>query len=439
MVPAHGMSDSIDSTESGHVASYYAASANAFPKCPELTEAVDCDVCVIGGGITGSSAALELAGRGFSTVLLEANRIGWGASGRSGGQAIFGFGCDQTKLERIVGRDQARQLWDLSLESLALMRDRIGEHGIECGYRAGQMHAAIKARQRNELIEWQRLLQDDYGYESLRLIERDELRELMATERYIAGLFDSNSGHLHPLNYTLGLNQAAQRAGARVYEGSPVLAVEEGDRITTVRTPGGRVRCRYLAVCCNAYLGNLVKPLRSKIMPVGTYIVATETLGNDLASSLIRNDMAVADINFVLDYFRLSEDTRMLFGGRVSYSKIPPPTLSRSIRARMIKVYPQLAEAKIDYYWGGYVAITVNRAPHFGRVGKNIFFAQGFSGHGIALTGLAGSLIGEAVAGTAERFDLFSRIPHMPFPGGPALRTPALVLAMAYFRLRDLL
>jgi len=433
------MRDSIDSGDSGHVASWYATSAIPFDDRPALAGSVECDVCVIGGGITGSSAALELAGRGYSTVLLEARKIGWGASGRSGGQAIFGFGCDQAKLQRITGRDDARRLWDMSLESLDLMRQRIRDHDIPCGYRAGQMHAAIKPRQRTELIEWQQFLEQDYGYSSLRLMERDELRGLMATDRYLAGLYDSNSGHLHPLNYTLGLNLAAQRAGARVFEDSPVLSVDEhGDRVV-LRTPGGEVRCRYVAVCCNAYLGNLVRPLRSKIMPVGTYIVATERLGEDLAASLIRNDMAVADINFVLDYFRLSEDSRLLFGGRVSYSKIPPPSLSRSIRTRMIKVYPQLGDVGIEYSWGGYVAITVNRAPHFGRTGRNIFFAQGFSGHGIALTGLAGKLIAEALSGTADRFDVFSRVPHMPFPGGPALRTPALVLAMAYFRLRDLL
>lgn len=433
------MRDTIDSGDDGHVASWYAASATPFDRRPALAGAVEADVCVIGGGITGSSAALELAGRGFSTVMLEARRVGWGASGRSGGQAIFGFGCDQAKLRRIVGEDDARRLWDMSLEALDLTRQRIRDHQIQCGYRAGQMHAAIKPRQRDELLEWQAMLENDYGYGSLRLMERSELAEVMATDRYIAGLFDGNSGHLHPLNYTLGLNLAAQKAGTRVFEDSPVDSIEEnGDRVI-VRTPEGEIQCRYVAVCCNAYLGDLVRPLRSKIMPVGTYIVATERLGEDLAGSLIRNDMAVADINFVLDYFRLSEDTRLLFGGRVSYSRIPPPSLSRSIRARMVKVYPQLAGVRIEYSWGGYVAITANRAPHFGRLRNNIFFAQGFSGHGIALTGLAGKLLGEAVAGTAERFDVFSRIPHMPFPGGPAFRTPALVLAMAYFRLRDLL
>jgi gamma-glutamylputrescine oxidase len=433
------MKDTIDSGDSGHVASWYATTTIPFEDRPALAGTADCDVCVIGGGITGSSAALHLAQRGFSTVLVEAKRIGWGASGRSGGQAIFGFGCDQSKLRKIVGREDSRRLWDMSLESLELMRQLILDHGIDCAYRAGQMHAAIKLRQRDELLEWQELLEKEYGYGSLRLVERPELAGMMATDRYLAGLYDSNSGHLHPLNYTLGLNLAAQRAGAQVFEVSPVVSIDEAEGRVTVRTPAGEVRCRYVAVCCNAYLGNLVRPLRSRIMPVGTYIVATERLGQELAGSLIRNDMAVADINFVLDYFRLSGDTRLLFGGRVSYSKIPPPNLSRSIRARMVKVYPQLSDARIEYSWGGFVAITVNRAPHFGRTGRNVFFAQGFSGHGIALTGLAGKLIAEAVAGSAERFDVFSRIPHMPFPGGPTLRTPALVLAMAYFRLRDLL
>jgi gamma-glutamylputrescine oxidase len=269
-------------------------------------------------------------------------------------------------------------------------------------------------------------------------MDRGELEGLLATDRYIGGLYDAASGHLHPLNYTLGLNRAAVAAGARVFEGSPVEAVEPGDRIT-VRTPAGVVRCRYLLLCGNAYLGGLSRPLRGRVMPVGTYIVATEPLGETLAESLIANGMAVADINFVLDYYRLSADTRLLFGGRVSYSTVPPPSLTHSIRARMLKVYPQLGDVRIEYAWGGNVAITMNRAPHFGRLSDNVFFAQGFSGHGIVMTGFAGQLLAEAVAGTAERLDVFARIPHRPFPGGPMFRTPALVLAMAWYRLRDLL
>jgi gamma-glutamylputrescine oxidase len=421
-----------------HAESYYAASARPAPEHPRLEGELDCDACVIGAGITGSSAALELAGRGYDTVVLEGARVGWGASGRSGGQAIFGYACEQPKLEALVGRDDARRLWDLSLEAMALLKERIERYAIDCDYRPGQLHAAIKPRQLDELRAWQRQLEDDYGYGSLRLIERQELAGLMDTERYLGGLYDAASGHLHPLDYTLGLNAAAVAAGARVFEGSPALSYERGPAIR-VRTERGEVRCRHLLLCGNAYLGGLSRRLRQKIMPVGTYIVATEPLGESLARSLIRNGMAVADINFVLDYFRLSADTRLLFGGRVSYSTVPPPSLPRSIRARMVKVYPQLKDARIDYAWGGNVAITMNRAPHFGRLEDGVYFAQGFSGHGIVMTGFAGKLLAEAVAGTAERLDLFARIPHHRFPGGELLRTPALVLAMAWYRLRDLL
>ncbi len=424
--------------QDSHPDSYYAASANPAPEHPRLEGDVECDACVIGAGITGSSAALELAERGYETVVLESQRVGWGASGRSGGQAIFGYSCDQSKLESLVGKPHARRLWDLSVEAMALTKARIERHAIDCDYRPGQLHAAIKPRQVEELHGWQRQLEDDYGYDSLRMIDRDELAGLMDTRRYLGGLYDSASGHLHPLNYTLGLNAAAVAAGARVFENSPAVALERGQGIR-VRTDRGAVRCRQVLLCGNAYLGALSRRLRQMIMPVGTYIVATEPLGEELGRSLIRNGMAVADINFVLDYFRLSADWRMLFGGRVSYSTVPPPSLPRSLRARMLKVYPQLRDARIDYAWGGNVAITMNRAPHFGRLEEDVYFAQGFSGHGIVLTAFAGKLLAEAVAGTAERLDMFARIPHHRFPGGETLRMPALVLAMAWYRLRDLL
>jgi len=425
--------------ETGDEGSYYSASVPARPELPSLLEDVECDVCVIGAGISGSSAALELAGRGFDTVVLEAQRVGWGASGRSGGQAIFGYACEQHKLERLVGKSDARRLWDMSVEAMALLHHRLDAFHIDCDHAPGHMHVAIKPRQHADLLGWQRQLEDDYEYRSLKMMGRDELAGLMETDRYLSGLYDAASGHLHPLKYTLGLNAAARAAGARVFEHSPAVAIEQDTRITVEIVGGARVRCRHLLICANAYLGNLVKPLRSKIMPVGTYIVATEPLGEDRARRLIANNMAVADINFVLDYFRLSADYRLLFGGRVSYSTIPPPSLSHSIRSRMLKVYPQLEDVAIEYAWGGNVAITVNRAPHFGRLDRDIYFAQGFSGHGIVMTGFAGTLLAEAVAGTAERLDMFARIPHKPFPGGPLLRTPALVLAMAWFRLRDLL
>jgi len=426
-------------TAACHVDSYYAASAHSAPEHPPVSGETDCDACVIGAGLTGTSAALELAGRGYDTVVLEAHRVGWGASGRSGGQTIFGYGCEQAKIRKMVGKEDDRRLWDMSVEAMLLLKEWIAKHRIDCDYKPGQMHAAIKPRQHKALLEWKRELEDEYGYDSLRMIDRDELASLMATGRYISGLLDEASGHLHPLNYTLGLNAAAREAGARVHENTPALALEQIGEHILVKTPEGQVRCRFVLLCGNAYLGDLSHRIRTKIMPVGTYVVATECLDEELATSLIRNDMAVADVNFVLDYFRLSADRRMLFGGRVSYSTIPPPSLAHSIRARMAKVFPQLKDARIEYAWGGNVAITMNRAPHFGRLSGNIFYAQGFSGHGMVLTGFAGKLLAEAVAGSTERLDVFSRIPHRPFPGGRVLRTPALVLAMAYYRIRDLL
>ncbi|HQR48801.1 MAG TPA: FAD-binding oxidoreductase, partial [Steroidobacteraceae bacterium] len=286
---------------------------------------------------------------------------------------------------------------------------------------------------------WREELERDYGYTSLRWLDRDETRALIASDRYIGGLLDSRSGHLHPLNYTLGLARAAEAAGARLFEGSQVTRLDHGP-IATVATQHGLVRARHVALCCNAYIDDEVSSrLRARIMPVGTYIVATEPLGEARIRALMRENVAVTDINWVLDYFRPSADHRLLFGGRVSYSGLDPLNTARATRARMVKVFPQLADARIEYSWGGYVDITMSRAPDFGRLAPNVYYLQGFSGHGIALTGMAGRLVAEAIAGQAERFDLFTKLEHRDFPGGRAFRTPALVLAMLWFRLKDLL
>jgi len=421
-----------------YVESYYTATRNPAPSHAPLAGDVDCDVCVVGGGIAGCSAALHLAERGYRVVLLEAARIGWGASGRSGAQALFGLAAGEEKVEALVGRDDARRIWDLTIEGLALMRELIARHAIDCDYVPGQMHVAVKPRQVEELRRWVELIHARYDYRSLRFVPRDELRSMVASERYLAGTYDSNSAHLHPLNYTLGLAAAASRAGVAIHEGSRALGYEPGP-VVTVRTAGGRVRCRHLALCGNAWLGDTAPEIARHIMPVGTYIVATEPLGAERARALIPNDAAITDINWILDYFRRSRDHRLLFGGRVSYSGLDPFNTRHATRQRMLHVFPQLADTRIDYSWGGYVDITLNRAPDFGRIVPNVYYLQGFSGHGIVLTGIAGKLLAEAVAGTAERFDVFTRIRHREFPGGALLRRPALVLAMAWYRLRDLL
>jgi gamma-glutamylputrescine oxidase len=421
-----------------HVRSYYAASANPAPLRDGLEGETTADVCVVGGGIAGCSTALHLAERGFKVVLLEGKRIAWGASGRSGGQAIFGFAAGQDKLVAQVGFDAARRMFDVSVEALDLLKDRVARHAIDCDLHWGQMHVAIKPRHETELKAWQEELSADYGYDSLRWLGRDEVRSLLATERYTGGLFDSRSGHLHPLNYTLGLAAAAEAAGVRIFEGSQVTRIEHGDTVI-VHTARGRVRAKHVALCCNAYIDELSPKLRSRIMPVGTYIVATEVLGRERIEALMRENIGVTDVNWVLDYFRRSADHRLLFGGRVSYSGLDPLGTERATRTRMLKVFPQLADVKIEYAWGGYVDITMSRAPDFGRLAPNVYYLQGFSGHGIALTGMAGRLVAKAIAGQAERFDLFAKLEHRDFPGGPLLRTPALVLAMLWFRMKDLL
>lgn len=423
----------------GHIDSWYAASTPPQPPRPALQGDVDTDICVIGGGIAGCSTALHLAERGYRVVLLEAHRVGWGASGRSGAQAIPGIACGQHKLQALVGDADARRIWDVSVEGLRLQRELIARHGIDCDLRTGQMHVAIKPRQERELREEVATLHGEYGYDSVRMVEREELRSILASDRYIAGTYDSAGGHLHPLKYTQGLAAAAERAGVRIFEDSRALAYARVAGTLEVTTATGRVRCRSLALCGNAWLGPFAPALSRKIMGVGTYIVATQPLGAERAAALIRNDAAVTDINWVIDYFRRSADHRLLFGGRVSYSGLDPLGTRRATRARMLAVFPQLADADIEHAWGGYVDITMNRAPHFGRLEPDVYFLQGFSGHGIALTGVAGKLLAEAIGGTAERFDLFARIPHRDFPGGAALRRPALVLAMLWYRMRDLL
>ena len=421
-----------------HIDSWYAATANPAPDRPALIGALEADVCVVGGGLAGCSTALELAERGYDVVLLEGQRIGWGASGRSGGQALVGFACSQDRLVAEVGREAARRMFDVTVEAQDLIRHRVAKHDIHCDLHWGHLLTAIKPRHVAELRGWQEELERDYGYGGTRWLDREELGQVLATDRYVGGLRDDRGGHLHPLNYTLGLAAAAEAAGVRMFEQSQVVGFDSGASVRLRTAAGASVRARHVALCCNAFIdARLSRHLRDRIMPVGTYIVATERLGRARIESLLRENVAVSDVNFVLDYFRRSEDHRLLFGGRVSYSGRDALDTARATRARMLAVFPGLRDAKIDFAWGGHVDITMSRAPDFGRLAPNVYYLQGFSGHGVALSGMAGRMVAEAIAGQAERFDLFSRLQHRNFPGGPALRMPALVLAMLWFRLRD--
>ncbi len=432
-------------TVEAHPKSWYAATANPAPDRPALTGDTSCDVVVIGGGFTGLSTALTLAERGFDVVLLEARRVGWGASGRNGGQIVTAYNKSMGEIAALVGADDAKRIWEMGEESKSILRDRVDRHSIACDLKWGYLFAGVRRRHLDDftdtVAEWAR-----YGYHQARMVTLEEIDSLVAAPRYVGGLLDQGGGQIHPLNYALGLAAAAESAGARIFEGSPVTALEHGDAASgavVARTPAGSIRARFAALAGNAYLPALSaavgKTVRPAIMPVSTYIIATEPLSTDLADRVLPTGLAVADVNFVLNYYRLSPDRRMLFGGGVSYSTLERPGLARMLARRMAHYLPDLAGIKVDYVWGGNVAITINRLPHFGRAGPNVFFAQGFSGHGVALTGLAGTLLAEAIAGTAERFDVFARIPHRPFPGGRLLRMPALVLAMLWYRLRDVL
>jgi gamma-glutamylputrescine oxidase len=417
--------------------SYYAASDPRLARAPLLGD-IKVDVAVLGGGIAGCSTALHLAKRGYRVAVLEARFVGYGASGRSGGQTIFGLAAGQQKLAAEVGRDDAHRLFDLSIEALELTQSLIREYAIDCDYHSNHVHVAVKPRHVEELQQWNRELHEEYGYDSVRMLNRDELQAHVRTPRYLAGLIDTRSGHLQPLKFTQGVARAAEAAGAVIYEDTQVLGYQNGPEVQ-VQTSHGTIRCAHLVLCGNAYIGAVAPSLARRILGVGTYIIATEPLGEARARNLLPSNAAVADINWILDYFRCSQDSRLLFGGRVSYSSVQPPRLAESMRRRMVRVFPSLADVKIAYAWGGYLDITMSRAPNFGRLAPNVFYLQGFSGHGVTLTGLAGKLVAEAVAGTAERFDVFARIPHRDFPGGRLFRRPSLVLAMLYYRLRDLL
>jgi gamma-glutamylputrescine oxidase len=426
--------------------SYYAATApRGIAHAPLGAGEATCDVAIVGGGLAGLSAALELRRRGHDVVLLEAERIGHGASGRNGGQAIHGLACEITTIEDQLGREAARQVFGMTLEALDQMRERIRAHAIDCDWRDGFLAVAAGARKARALHDEVELLAARYGH-ALRWIERAELPHWIASPRYAAAAHDARSGHLHPLKYTLGLARAAAALGVRLHEGSVATQLRRtADGVLLHTAAGAVLRARHALLAGNVYLDALapgIAPeLGARIMPVGTYIVCSEPLGAARAAALIPCGAAVCDNNFVLDYFRTTADHRLLYGGRVSYSTATPPNLAASMARRMARTFPQLRGMRAEYAWGGFVDISMNRAPDFGRLPSNdrVYYLQGFSGHGLALSGLAGTLVAEAIDGDASRFDVFARLRHRPFPGGAALRTPALVLGMAYYRLRDLL
>ncbi len=416
--------------------SYYHATATRLEPFSPLLEDRGCDVCIVGAGYTGLSAALYLADNGFDVVVLEAHRVGWGASGRNGGQLGTGQRLDQVELERDFGKKTAHQLWELAREAKTLVRDLIVHHQMDCDYRPGILHADHRQRFVEDSKSYAELLQRDYGYGQIRFLDRDELRELVDTEAYHGGTLDTGAGHLHPLNFALGLARAATEAGARIHEGSRVTGIDTSGKVR-VHCGDVSVTAQHVLLACNGYLGELDGAVARRVMPINNYIIATEPLPADLAHALIRKNLAVADSKHVVNYFRLSRDNRLLFGGGESYGYRFPGDIKAFVRPHMLAVFPQLKDVRIEYGWGGTLGITMNRMPHLERREHNVLSASGFSGHGLGMATLCGRLAGEAICGTQSRFDVMASVPTMEFPGGPRFRRPLLALAMLYYSLRD--
>jgi gamma-glutamylputrescine oxidase len=416
--------------------SYYAATANPHGTWPRLTDSIRADVCVVGGGYTGLSAALNLAERGFKVALIEANRIGWGASGRNGGQINTGLRKSPQELIAKFGKQRGKALFDLAEEARAIIWERVEKHGIQCDLRTGNMLLASKPGDLPWMEEEIACFEREMNYTRAKLLDRNAIRSEIASDLYFGGIKDTGGGHLHPLNYALGLAKAAQEAGVQMFEHTGATKIDDNGSKVTVTTDAGRIEADYAVLGCNAYLGGLEPRIAGKIMPIANFVITTEPLPEAQATALIPSGSCACDTKFVVSYYRVTADNRLLFGGGERYNTQEPADIPGFVQPYMLKVFPQLADRRIEYGWGGMLAITALRLPHLGRIGR-VYYAHGYSGMGVAITGIAGKLIAEAMAGTAERFDVFSKIEHQTFPGGTLLRHPLLVLAMLWYVLRD--
>ncbi len=417
--------------------SSYAAATPPLAAFPRLEGALKADVCVIGGGFTGLSAALHLAERGYRVALLEAQRVGFGASGRNGGQVAREMRVDQTTLETMLGDAHARALWELAGEANRLVRTLAASDLVDTPFHPGVVHAAHKRRYVRHYADYVEKLRTRYGYEQMRALDLEGVRDLVRSDAYYGGALDLEAGHLDPLRFALGLARAADAAGARIFEASRVLAIEE-TRPARVKTADGEVVADHVVLACNGYLGDLNAQVAARVMPINNFIVATAPLEPAQRERLIKRNYAVADSKFVVNYFRFSDDGRLLFGGTESYGYRFPRDIAKNVRRPLGRIFPEMRDVQIDYAWGGTLAITMNRLPHYARLGSgSLLSMSGFSGSGVALGALSGRIAAETIAGQAERFDLIERIPTPPFPGGRMFRAPLLVLAMLWFTLRD--
>jgi gamma-glutamylputrescine oxidase len=422
-------------TRGAYPPSWYAATVEEMPPFASLQGQIKADVCVVGAGYTGLSAALHLAKTGRRVVLLDAQRVGFGASGRNGGQLGSGQRIDQTALEGMVGNDRARALWDMGEDAKALVKDLIHTHGIDCHLKPGVAWTGSTAKEAQELHSYAAHLQESYGYDEVEALDAEACHALCPSPDYKGGMIDWGAAHLHPLAYALGLARAAVKAGVVIYEGSRVTGIDHGTP-ATVHTDNGSVTADHVILGCNGYLSGLAPDVTARVMPINNFIIATEPLGAR-TKEVLSQDVAVADSRFVVNYFRLSHDGRLLFGGGESYGYRFPKDIASVVRKPMEIVFPHLKGVRVDYAWGGTLGITMKRFPYLARVAPNILSASGYSGHGVGTATHAGQLMALAIEGQEEGFDTMRCIPTPAFPGGGALRTPLLVLAMSWYALRD--
>ncbi len=425
-----------ESTE--HTESYYAASANWVTDYPRLEEDLSCDVVVVGGGFSGVNTALELAERGYDVILLEANRISWGATGRNGGQIIGGIGHDPERFIKAIGEEGVREIYQMGIEARDVIRERVETYAINCDLKWGYCDVALKPRHMQQFAEWQAFEKRIGNPHPYTLLDREELKEFVRSDRYLGGLHNTANGHIQPLNLCIGEARALESLGGRIFEQSRVHVLEHGER-PVVRTEQGSVSAMQVVFAGNAYLGGLIPKLASRILPSSSSVIATEPLGEELARELLPGDVAVCDPRTALDYFRLSADRRMLFGGLSNYTGLEPKDLEGVMRRKMEAVFPQLEGVRIDYAWSGWIGIGLNRMPQLGRLADNVAYIQAYSGHGVAPTHMMARITAEMIAGESKRFDVFASIHHWPFPGGKLLRRPALAVGMAYYKALDAL
>lgn len=418
-----------------HPQSWYAASAHGHHPRPVLQESISADICVIGAGYTGLSSALHLAERGFRVVVLEASRIGFGASGRNGGQIVHSFSRDMDFIGRHYGEHKAKAMGNMAFEGGRIIRRLISHYNIDCDLVDGGIFAACNRRQMHELEDKQRLW-EQYGHQQLQLLDQHEIQDYAGSPRYVGALLDHSGGHIHPLNLALGEAAAIEKLGGQIFEGSAVTRIDDGDPVT-VHTATGQVRARFVVVAGNAYLTGLLPEQQQKSMPCGTQIITTEPLPVELQQRLLPQNHCVEDCNYLLDYYRLTRDGRLLYGGGVNYGAREPDAIEKLIRPKMLTTFPYLANVRIDYSWTGNFLLTLMRLPQFGRVGSHIYYAQGYSGHGVTSSHLAGQLIADAIQGHAERFDVLATLPQHPFPGGRLLRIPYTAMAAVWYDMRD--